>query len=176
MKSLVRLRVLLGLLIGLRWRDLESTIRFMNVRYPQDSRVVRLVKFLNCSFDVMWRRIPDSEAWVELSETISKTPYWLTAENPIADHPWTTNPVVPLPEQAEVVVVGAGFGGAAVAYHWSKHGTAPLVILERDQAASGSAGRNGGIVVMAGGALHGYYVYAPVNKYGSGADSQGNWR
>ena len=165
MKSLVRLRVLLGLLIGLRWRDLESAIRFMNVRYPQDSRVVRLVKFLNWSFDVMWRRIPDSEAWVELSETISKTPYWLTAENPIADHPWTTNPVAPLPEQAEVVVVGAGFGGAAVAYHWSKHGTAPLVILERDQAASGSAGRNGGIVVMAGGALHGYYVYAPVKKY-----------
>ena len=34
----------------------------------------------------MWRQIPDSEAWVELPGTVSRTPYWLTAQNPIADH------------------------------------------------------------------------------------------
>ncbi len=113
--------------------------------------MLRMRKFMKWSLDVMWRQIPDSQPWVELPHAISKTPYWLTAENPIADHPWATDPQASLPERAEVVVVGAGFGGASVAYHWSKHGTAPLVILERDQAASGSAGRNGGIVVMAGG-------------------------
>lgn len=141
---MTRLRVLLGLLIGLRWRDIESALRFMNGRYPQNSRVVRLLKFMNWSLDVMWRQIRDSEPWVELPGTISRTPYWLTAENPIADHPWATNRGAALPEREEVVVVGAGFGGAAVAYHWSKHGAAPLVILERNQAASGSAGHNGG--------------------------------
>ena len=91
-KCLVRLRVLLGLLIGLRWRDLESAVRFMNVRYPHDPRVVRLFKFINWCRNVIWRQIPDSESWVELPESISPTPYWLTAQNPIRDHPWVSNP------------------------------------------------------------------------------------
>ena len=160
-----RIRVFFGLLIGLRWRDFKSAVRFTNMRYAGDPWALRLVKFLRWSLDVMWREIPDSSRWVTAGNTISNTPYWLTAQNPLRNHPWATIPQAGLPETAHVVVVGAGFGGAAVAYHWSKQGAEPLVVLERHQAASGAAGRNGGIVVMAGGHLHGYFVYETVSEY-----------
>ena len=45
-------------------------------------------------------------------------------------------------------VIGAGLVGAAAAYHWSKHGDKPLLVVEMNGVASGSAGRNEGLVVM----------------------------
>ena len=162
---LTRFRVMLSLSAGLRWRDINSAHQFMHVRFPQDPWPLRILKLLRWSLNVMWREISESLPWVTFDEALSHTPYWLTAENPLQNHPWADDQQVHLPETAAAVVVGAGFGGAAVAYHWSKHGTEPLVVLERNEAASGSAGRNAGIVVMAGGSYGGYYVYVPVVKY-----------
>ena len=160
-----RLRVVVSLLSGLRGRDFRSAVRFMNVRYAGDPLAVRFLKSCRWALAVMWRDIPESSSWVTVDRSISSTPYWLTATNPLEDHPWRENPQTQLPDRAAVVVVGAGFGGASVAYHWSKQGTEPMVVLERGQAASGAAGRNGGIVVMAGGHLHGYDMYEQVMRY-----------
>ena len=162
---LTRLRTIFELLGDMRMRDLRSAIRFMNVRYARDLPFVRVLRFLASAFNAVWREIPDSQPWVATDERISDTPYWLTAENRLENHPWKTDPSSRLPGSAHTVVVGAGFGGAAVAYHWSKHASEPLIVVERNEAASGSAGRNGGILVMAGGHLHGYYVYEGVFKY-----------
>ena len=160
-----RLRVALGLLAGLRWRDVCSARQLMRTRFGQYPMPLRLFKLLCWSVDAMWRQIPESLAWVRLDAKISRTPYWLSAENPLENHPWAKAPETSLPESADVVVVGAGFGGASVAYHWSRQGSGPLVVLERGEAANGAAGRNGGIVVMAGGIYHGFYVYEPVLEY-----------
>ena len=137
----------------------------MSVRFGQDAGPVRLLKLLRWALHISWRLVPESLSWVRIDEHLSRTPYWLTADNPLENHPWGNDPQTPLPEVADVVVVGAGFGGASVAYHWSKRATESLVILERGEAASGAAGRNAGIVVMAGGNYHGFYVYEPVLKY-----------
>ena len=161
-----RLRVVLGLLLGLRLRDLQSARRFMALRYRGRPFFTRLVKFLGWSLTIMWRDIPASLSWVTIDdESVSSTPWWLTAENPLENYPWAGNPRTRLPTEAHTVVVGAGFGGAAVAYHWLRQGTEPLIIIEAKEAASGSAGRNGGIVVMAGGHLHGFYTYERVSRY-----------
>jgi glycine/D-amino acid oxidase-like deaminating enzyme len=52
---------------------------------------------------------------------------------------------VPAPE-AEVVVVGAGVAGAAVAYHLARRHIGPVVALEARTPASGATGRAAGIV------------------------------
>jgi glycine/D-amino acid oxidase-like deaminating enzyme len=59
-------------------------------------------------------------------------------------------------------VIGAGFIGSAVAYHWSKHGNSPLVVLEAQGVASGAAGRNEGLVVMG---RYYHLVYSTVLEY-----------
>jgi sarcosine oxidase subunit beta len=50
----------------------------------------------------------------------------------------------PLPARAEVVIVGAGVIGLAIAYNLAKHGVSDIVVLERGYLASGASGRNGG--------------------------------
>ena len=159
-----RLRVVLGLLLGLRLRDLQSARRFMAVRFHGRPFIARLVKAIGWSLKIMWRDIPASHSWVAV-DSVSRTPWWLTATNPLEGHPWARDPDATLPSEACTVVVGAGFGGAAVAYHWSRQATEPLVLIEANEAASGSAGRNGGGGVMAGGHLHGFYVYQRVRRY-----------
>ena len=56
----------------------------------------------------------------------------------------------PGPLHADTVVIGCGLGGCAVTYHWGR--TAPpdrkLVALDMGDVATGSAGRNEGLVVM----------------------------
>src|SRR4030095_14156314 len=80
---------------------------------------------------------------------VSKTPIWLAQGNPLANHPWTRNPQAQLPCKARVVVIGAGFTGASLAYHWAKHDARDLmVVLEMGDPASGASGRNAGEVVM----------------------------
>lgn len=50
----------------------------------------------------------------------------------------------PLPERADVVIVGAGIMGLAIAYHLALRGLTDVVILERGYIAEGASGRNGG--------------------------------
>ncbi len=92
--------------------------------------------------------IPEALVGVAFARPVAKESYWLAAENPLADHPWSTRPDAKLPEQVDVVVIGAGFTGAACAYHWSKHGRGTMAVLEMGEVASGASGRNEGLVVM----------------------------
>lgn len=50
----------------------------------------------------------------------------------------------PLPERAEIVIVGAGVMGLSIAYNLARRGLTDLVILERGYLAHGASGRNGG--------------------------------
>ena len=68
----------------------------------------------------MWNEIPNSYHCVDLEGDIKDTPIWQDAENPLKGYPWTDKPDSEFPEEADVVVVGAGFGGSSIAYHWSK--------------------------------------------------------
>jgi glycine/D-amino acid oxidase-like deaminating enzyme len=111
----------------------------------------------------VWSTIPTAQQWATVSPWVSRTPYWLRDGNPLAGHPWIEQPDSKLPETADVVVVGAGFGGASLAYHWASLAEGSLVVLEKDDPASGAAGRNGGFVAPAGW-YPGYYVYHPLEK------------
>lgn len=94
--------------------------------------------------------IPDAMEHLTDAEQVSRTPMWLTDANPLANHPWSDDPDASLPSDVETLVIGAGFTGAAAAYHWAK--AAPedrkLLVVEMDDPASGSSGRNEGLVVM----------------------------
>src|SRR5271155_4139535 len=47
-------------------------------------------------------------------------------------------------EQADVVVVGAGIMGLAVAYHLARLGTKRVVVVDESYLCGGASGRNGG--------------------------------
>lgn len=47
-------------------------------------------------------------------------------------------------DRAEVVVVGAGIMGLAVAYHLAKLGVGPITVVDRSYLCGGASGRNGG--------------------------------
>src|SRR5580693_9363523 len=46
--------------------------------------------------------------------------------------------------RAEVVVIGGGIMGLAIAYHLARLGTKDVVVLEKSYLCSGASGRNGG--------------------------------
>src|SRR5262249_26794660 len=50
----------------------------------------------------------------------------------------------PLPEQAEIVIVGGGVIGLAIAYNLARRGLGDVVVIERGYLAEGASGRNGG--------------------------------
>lgn len=50
----------------------------------------------------------------------------------------------PVPERAEIVIVGGGVIGLSIAYHLAKLGLHDVVVLERGYLAEGASGRNGG--------------------------------
>jgi sarcosine oxidase subunit beta len=50
----------------------------------------------------------------------------------------------PLPESAEIVIVGGGVVGLAIAYYLAKRGLGGVVVVERGYLAEGASGRNGG--------------------------------
>ncbi len=56
----------------------------------------------------------------------------------------------PLPSRARVVVIGAGVGGASTFYHLTTHGWSDVVLLERDEFASGSTWHAAGQVTQFG--------------------------
>ncbi|KAL2802184.1 FAD dependent oxidoreductase-domain-containing protein [Aspergillus granulosus] len=74
----------------------------------------------------------------------SITSFWRTQPHPLDSHRSTDT----LPEEADIVIIGAGYAGASVTHHildQAKDGITPsIVILEGRQACSGATGRNGG--------------------------------
>jgi glycine/D-amino acid oxidase-like deaminating enzyme len=60
--------------------------------------------------------------------------------------PRTPRPPAPLPDSADVVVVGAGYTGLSAARTLGRHG-ASVVVLEREEVGWGASGRNGGFVL-----------------------------
>ena len=92
--------------------------------------------------------IPNSMVEVRFAAKVSTKSHWMASGNPIEGHPWASDPNTKIPIQAEIVVIGAGFTGAASAYHWSKKHGGLMVVLEMDEVASGASGRNQGVVVM----------------------------
>ncbi len=50
----------------------------------------------------------------------------------------------PVPERAEIAIVGGGVIGLAIAYYLAKRGLHDVVVLERGYLAEGASGRNGG--------------------------------
>lgn len=159
-----RLRVALDLLLGIRARDVRSGIRFMNMRFAGLPLPQRLGALARWTTEMAWGRIPEARQWFAIDPGVSRTPFWLREGNPWEGHPWRDGEAQ-LPAQADVVVVGAGFGGASVAYHWSQQARGRLVLLERQAPAAGAAGRNAGFLTAAGGSYHGYYVYEPVRAH-----------
>lgn len=65
--------------------------------------------------------------------------YWQLDPDGIADLRSTDS----LPDEADVVIIGSGITGAAVAFNLLSNGTRNIVMLEARQACSGATGRNG---------------------------------
>ena len=155
----LRLRVIARLLLSLRRHDFRAARTFMAMTFPDERPFVRLVKFTRWALEQMWSAIPDAMRHTRFADSVSKVPVWLKDGNPLANHPWASRPDAKLPEVADTVVIGCGLAGCAAAYHWGRKAPAErmLVALDMGDAASGSAGRNEGLVVM------GRYYHMVVN-------------
>src|SRR5271166_1899765 len=66
--------------------------------------------------------------------------YWLTTVQ------MPTTPALPLPESADVAVIGAGFTGLSAALSLARRG-ARVVVLESETIGWGASSRNGGMVL-----------------------------
>jgi sarcosine oxidase subunit beta len=58
--------------------------------------------------------------------------------------PATLEATGPVPEKAEIAIVGGGVMGLAIAYYLARRGLHDVVVLERGYLAEGASGRNGG--------------------------------
>ncbi|MDQ3336001.1 MAG: FAD-binding oxidoreductase [Myxococcota bacterium] len=58
--------------------------------------------------------------------------------------PATLEGTGPVPEKAEIVIVGGGVMGLAIAYYLARRGMTDVVVIERGYLAEGASGRNGG--------------------------------
>ena len=145
-----RLRCFVSLVLGLRRHDFRCAAKFIAVEYGHLPFVSRYWQFLKWSLRHMWGVIPDTMPMLRVAPRVSRTPFWLEADNPLENHPWRDDPDARLPESVHTVVIGAGFTGASAAYHWSKRADADrqLVVLEMNEAASAASGRNQGTIVM----------------------------
>ena len=145
-----RLGVALRLLVGLRSQDFAAAGLYVATRYPGRPFLVKWSCFVGWALRQMLVVIPNVTPDLTIARHVSATPMWLDDANPLANHPWQNDPEAHLPEEADTVVIGAGFTGAAMAYHWSKKAPVgrDLVVLEMADPADGSSGRNEGLVVM----------------------------
>lgn len=74
---------------------------------------------------------------------VNDEPFWFRLGHPLADH--QSHP--DLPEEADVVVIGAGLTGASAAYHLAdsvNEQRRRVVVLEQGDPAGEASGRNGG--------------------------------
>jgi cation diffusion facilitator CzcD-associated flavoprotein CzcO len=71
----------------------------------------------------------------------STLPYWRTELHEIDSHRSTDQ----LPEECDVLIVGAGISGVSTAYHLLNNNPSPpsIVLLEAREVCSGATGRNG---------------------------------
>ncbi len=138
------------LLVDLRRHDFRAARTFMDMNWPDDSLLIKYLKFIPWTLRQMLVVIPDALITVDIDRNISHIPSWLCATNPLKNYPWCDHRDQKIPETVDTVVIGAGMTGAACAYHWSKKASAgrKMVLLEMDDAASGSSGRNEGLIVM----------------------------
>lgn len=73
----------------------------------------------------------------------STLPFWRTEPHDLDSHRSTPE----LPESCDIAIIGAGYAGAATAYHLLDSSAASppsILILEAREACSGATGRNGG--------------------------------
>jgi glycine/D-amino acid oxidase-like deaminating enzyme len=157
-----RFRVAVGILMGLRRHDFRAARNWINTMYSGRSLPRRLLLFFAWAVRMLWVAIPETRRWACFATPISKTPIWLAGDDPFENYPFKNDPNAQLPREAEVVVIGCGFIGSAVAYHWSKFARSRLLVLEANGVASGSAGRNEGLVVMG---RHYYQVHSTVLRH-----------
>ncbi len=145
-----RLRIGLGLLAALRKPDFQAAATYRKMNFGDRSFFERWGGFLGWALRQTFVVIPEAICDLTFARPVSNTPMWLIDANPLANHPWADQPQAELPREADTVVIGAGFTGAAMAYHWSKraHADRLMVVVEMDDPASGSSGRNEGLVVM----------------------------
>ena len=168
-----RLKAASGVIRSARMRDVRSAKRLMRWRFGSRPLPLQVTGVTRWAGTTVWRTIPTAQEWVTVSPWVSRTPYWVRDGNPLGGHPWVENPQAQLPATADVVVVGAGFGGACLAYHWASRASGSLVVLEKDDPASGAAGRNGGFCAPAGW-YPGSYVYHSLER--RFAESVPTWR
>lgn len=147
---LVRLRVAASLLAGLRKPDFQAGGTYRQMRFGHFAPITRWWRFLAWTFYQIFVAIPNGTRGLTIARHVSNCPMWLLDTNPLADHPWCRYPDASLPKSTDTVVIGAGFTGGALAYHWARR--APhdreMVVLDMGDPASGSSGRNEGLVVM----------------------------
>ncbi|KAI1352595.1 hypothetical protein F5Y01DRAFT_279831 [Xylaria sp. FL0043] len=70
-------------------------------------------------------------------------PFWRTQLHELDSHRSTPD----LPEKQDIIIIGAGFAGAALTHYLLKDTSASkssITILEAREACSGATGRNGG--------------------------------
>ena len=66
-------------------------------------------------------------------------PYWLDTAEPSGDYRRT-----PVPDEVDVVIIGAGFTGLSAALEFAKHG-ASVAVVDRHTVGWGASGRSGGM-------------------------------
>ncbi|MGH9464234.1 MAG: NAD(P)/FAD-dependent oxidoreductase, partial [Thermoanaerobaculia bacterium] len=75
-----------------------------------------------------------------MADALRDRPYWLDAA------PLPRTPVAPLPEAADVAIIGGGYTGVSAARILARHG-ADVALLERAALGWGASTRNGGFVL-----------------------------
>ena len=147
---LARLRVAASLLAGLRKPDLQAGGKYREIRFGKFHLLGRWWRFLAWALHETFVAIPNGTRGLTIDRRVSNCPMWLIDRNPLADHPWCNDPAAVLPASTNTVVIGAGFTGGAAAYHWARRAPADrqMVVVDLGDPASGSSGRNEGLVVM----------------------------